>query len=67
MQTAEKKGFNVDQVIGVIRSLAKSQGFYSRLYANILNFTKEEYETFKSAVERENFKEPIDVVMFFEC
>ena len=67
MQTAEKKGFSVDQVINVIEGLASSQGFYSRLYAKIQSFTDEEYEAFKSAVEKENFKDLVDVVLFFEC
>ena len=70
--TAEprKDGFmNIAQVIDVIRELSHSQGFYSRLYNNILEVHKnqpEVFENFKTVMEAQNFKDPLDVVMFYE-
>ena len=61
---------NVLQVIDVIRDLAHSQGFYSRMYQRILEMygtEPESFESFRREVEAQNFKDPLDVVMFFEC
>lgn len=72
MKTAEKNpnGYNVLQVIDVIRELSHSQGFYSRIYRNILLMQENDpdsFEVFREMVESKNFKEPVDVVIFFEC
>lgn len=70
--TAEprKDGFmNIAQVVDVIRELSHSQGFYSRLYNNILEVHEnqpEVFENFKTVMEAQNFKDPLDVVMFYE-
>lgn len=68
--TTETKGYTVEQCIEVIKDLSQSQGFYARLYANILD-TRENYpeawEDFKQVMESQNFKDPLDIVMFFEC
>ena len=68
--TAETtKGYTVEECVEVIKALAQSQGFYARLYANILD-TKANYpeawEDFKEVMESQNFKEPLDIVLFFE-
>ena len=63
-------GMNYLQVIEVIKELAKSQGFYSRLWQNIqknILTDEEKYETFQQFCEQQNFKDAVDVVMFFEC
>lgn len=72
MIKAEKNpnGYNVLQVIDVIRELSHSQGFYSRIYRNILLMQENDpdsFEVFREMVESKNFKEPVDVVIFFEC
>lgn len=72
MIKAEKNpnGYNVLQVIDVIRELSHSQGFYSRIYRNILLMQENDpdsFEVFREMVESKNFKKPVDVVMFFEC
>lgn len=61
--------YNVIQVIEVIQNLAHSQGFYSRMYERILYLKENEpesFETFKNEVEAQNFKDPVDVVLYFE-
>ena len=59
-----------EQVIDVIKDLAKSQGQYSRLYNNILTIQEnepEEFEQLKKGFEELKLKDPVDVIMFFEA
>ena len=62
-------GMNAVQVIEVIKDLAKSQGFYSRMWQsiqeNILS-DEDEYENFQQFCEQQNFKDVVDLVLFFE-
>ena len=61
---------DVYQVIDVIKKLAHSQGFYGRLLEEILYAQVYEPETFykfKEVIEDQHFKDPLDVVLYFEC
>lgn len=69
--TTERRtdGYGVEEVIDVVRSLAQSQGSYGRLLEQILYFQEYEPDTFdefKRVVEEQHFKDPVDVVLFFE-
>ena len=60
---------NVLQVLDVIRDLSHSQGFYSRLYEAILELKQNDeaaFNEFAKAVEAQNFRDSVDVVLFFE-
>ena len=60
---------NVLQVLDVIRDLSHSQGFYSRLYETILEVKQNDeaaFNEFAQVVEAQNFKDAVDVVLFFE-
>ena len=62
-------GMNAVQVIEVIKDLAKSQGFYSRMWQSIqenILTDEEEYENFQQFCEQQNFKDAVDLVLFFE-
>ena len=62
-------GMNTVQVIEVIKDLAKSQGFYSRMWQNIqenILTDEEKYENFQQFCEQQNFKDVVDLVLFFE-
>jgi hypothetical protein len=62
-------GYSVEEVIDVVRSLAHSQGFYGRLLEQILYLQEYELDTFdefKRIAEEQHFKDPVDVVLFFE-
>ena len=62
-------GMNAVQVIEVIKDLAKSQGFYSRMWHIIqkdILTDEEEYENFQQFCEQQNFKDAVDLVLFFE-
>ena len=54
-----------NEILETIKMLAKSQGFYGRLLNSIE--TSEERENILAELESENFKDPVDLVMFFEC
>ena len=63
------KGYDIEQVVDVIEMLSHSQGFYGRLLEEILYIEEnnpEQYEVFKTIVEKQEFKNPVDVVLFFE-
>lgn len=64
-----KKGYDIEEVVDVIEMLADSQGFYGRLLDKILYIEENEpskYEVFKQIIEKHEFKDPVDVVLFFE-
>lgn len=63
------KGYDIEQVVDVIEMLSYSQGFYGRLLDEIMYIEEnepEKYEVFKHIVEKQEFKNPVDVVLFFE-
>ena len=63
------KGYDIEQVVDVIEMLSYSQGFYGRLLDEILYIEENEprkYEVFKQLIEKQEFKDPVDVVLFFE-
>ena len=67
--TVKTKGYDIERVVDVIEMLSYSQGFYGRLLDEILYIEEnepEKYEKFKEVIERQEFSDPVDVVMFFE-
>jgi hypothetical protein len=63
------KGYDIEQVVEVIEMLSYSQGFYGRLLDEILYIEENDpvkYEVFKTVIEKQEFKDPVDVVLFFE-
>lgn len=58
-----------EQIMQVIRSLAKSQGFYGRLLHDIQELQKndtEEADRLLSVLEAQKFHDELDVILFFE-
>ena len=65
----EMKSLNIEEVVDVVEMLSYSQGFYGRLLEEILYIEENEpdkYEVFKTIIEKQEFKDPVDVVLFFE-
>ena len=56
-----------NEIMNTIRELAKSQGFYGRLLGEIESLNKRKKETFFEYMEARNFKDAVDLIMFFEC
>lgn len=63
------KGYDIDQVVEVIEMLSYSQGFYGRLLDEIMYIEENEpkkFEVFRNIIEKQEFQDPVDVVLFFE-
>ena len=60
---------DIEQIMAAIRSLAESQGFYGRLYNELWEMQTndpEKWEEVKNTLETQNFKDSLDMVMYFE-
>lgn len=60
----------MNEILSVIRSLARSQGLYGRILKAIEDLRDygdpDEYDELVSALEAQNFTDPVDVVLYFE-
>lgn len=59
-----------NEIMGVIATLAQSQGFYGRLLRGFREYEEYQpdyYEELMGELEEKNFRTALDVVMFFEC
>ena len=58
-----------NQILDEIKTLAMSQGFYSRLLQNINDIkeeSEEKYEALMTELEKQNFKDSVDMILYFE-
>lgn len=58
-----------EQVMGVIKELAKSQGFYGRIYYSIMELEQtnpDEFAYFREDIEGQHFTDVIDIINYFE-
>ena len=59
----------INEILSAIRSRAQSQGFYSRLYSDLLSVKQsspDEWADIVTVLENRNFKDTVDMVLFFE-
>lgn len=57
-------------ILDTIYALSQSQGMYSRFYAQLNDLAENDPETYERIMfdlENRAFKDPVDMVMFFEC
>lgn len=67
--TTEKQPMTWEQIIELLQDLSHSQGFYQRLLNEIKRMEDEEpdeYESAKRAILAQEFKDPLDIILFFE-
>ena len=57
---------NRNEIRNTIETLAKSQGFYGRVLNTIDETEPEKQEKIWDELEAQNFKDPVDLVMYFE-
>ena len=57
---------NRTQIMNALRRLAGSQGFYGRLCNHIDSLDEESRDAFLGSLEKENFKDVVDLIMFIE-
>lgn len=49
-----------------IKDLSTAQGFYSRLQRQLDEMSPDELERAKELINKEDFKQPVDVVLYLE-
>ena len=54
-----------EQILKAVRSLSFSQGIYSRLYEFLTNGSEDGKELLEEMV-KQDFKDPVDLVIWFE-
>lgn len=60
---------NINEIMEIILGLAHSQGFYGRLYNELVEIRDNDEEAWVEVVEElegQNFKEPLDLILYFE-
>ena len=58
---------NREQILDTILMLSRSQGFYGRLYRDIMDADEEDRECFLDELEAQNFGNELDLIYYFEC
>lgn len=53
------------EILKLVRTLASSKGFYTRLY-QFLSEGSEDSEEYLSMLENKGFKDQIDLILYFE-
>ena len=56
-----------EEILKTILMFAQSQGFYGRLYRDIMDADEEDRECFLSELEAQNFSNELDLIYYFEC
>ena len=56
---------NRQEILDTIKMLAQGQGFYGRLYEQIM--TADNKDEILEELENKEFKDALDLVFFFEC
>ena len=55
-----------EEIMETIKSLASSQGFYGRLYRELMELNEDDYNKVMMELENQNFKDGLDLIMFIE-
>lgn len=55
-----------DEILENIKLLAKSQGYYARLLETLGIIDQENYNDILNHLENQNFRDVVDLVMYFE-
>lgn len=56
----------MEDIIKLIRKLAKSQGFYGRLLESITELSDEKYKELTELWEGKNFADDLDFILYIE-
>lgn len=61
--------YNAEKVIEVVEMLSHSQGTYGRMLEQILYLKEnkpEAFDEFSRIIESQHFKDPVEIILFFE-
>ena len=56
-----------EEIMETIKTLASSQGLYSRLYRDLMALDEDKYNEVMTELESQNFKDGVDLIMYIEC
>ena len=62
-----KKYLGFDDLLAFCKMMSASQGFYGRLYRQLLNVDDEEREEIDNVLKSEQFTDTLDFVYWLEC
>ncbi|NCC80491.1 MAG: hypothetical protein EOM07_12915 [Clostridia bacterium] len=65
----QKKPMTRKEILETIEMLSRSQGFYGRLLRDLEIMRENDpypYEAFMKELENEEFRDPVDMVLYFE-
>lgn len=57
-------------ILDTINDLSHSQGLYSRLRQSLNDLAEsepEKYNSFMEHLQQQHFKDPVDLILYFEC
>ena len=60
----------MNEIMNFINEMSKQQGFYGRLYRQLIDIKENDKDTYSEIVEQleaQNFTDTLDIVMYFEC
>ena len=60
-----KNNMNREDILNAVKCLAAGQGFYGRLY-EVLTSGRKEAENLLDKMVEQNFKDPVDMILWFE-
>lgn len=55
-----------EECLDTIKELSYSQGFYGRLYRDIMELEEEQLEELKKTLEAQKFTDSLDLIMYIE-
>jgi len=64
---ATAKNKNRKLFADTVNTLRNSQGFYSRLFQTINQLSEEAYQELTCLLDKQNFKDSVDVVLWLEA
>ncbi len=59
----------IEQILEIILDLSRSQGFYGRLYEELITLKEEctpAWNVVVETLEAQDFKEPLDLILYLE-
>lgn len=68
--TTTKDYLRIDDIMSFIADMASSQGFYGRLYNELLSYKKydpDAWQEIAAELEGQKFTDTLDIIFYFEC
>lgn len=68
MENVEKKNiYNFKKALEFVKTMSSSQGFYGRIYSEMIEFDRYRKASFTKMLKKNNVKNDMDLIFLFEC